>query len=676
MNTDVISLQEFEQKPLPLLSIIIAQQCVLFPLYFFIPLWIVFLNTACALLVVVAMGNPRIKISRWIRLAITLAAIGGVLINYQKFSGRDAGVALISVMYGLKILETRTRRDASLLLSFGFFMLVAGFLFSQKPWIAFYQFIPIIMILNALVGMQSLEVSQEYHFSIAKVFKDFSKYLLLALPIMLVLFLFFPRLSGPIWRMPGSSSAASGVSDSMSPGAISNLQLFDKVAFRVSFEGQEPNSTQMYWRMLALDNFDGITWTRNGVSAIEDPGTSWLAKNTQSPAYRYSVTLEATQQNYLVAMDRPVETPKQGQLLEDYTTYTPYRLLDRTRYSMTSAPEYKTEKSLTASEKRIYTRLPVGSNSRSLNWAREQRARFQGDPEYINFLLNQINKQAYFYTLSPPIMRQDTVDSFWFDYKKGFCEHYAGAFVFLARAANIPARVVVGYQGGEKNQLSDYWIVRYANAHAWTELWLDGVGWVRIDPTSAIAAHRIDERLLGDYRQRDSLFDDFEFVELDNIGFLKQLEYWSDRFNNRWNDWILDYNNRSQRELFKQWGLSGLNSQQLIIVMFMLVILAALVSSFKWFHYRTKIDPLADAFTSLLTKLDKQKIIPADATIGPLELKKRLLQLNGHHYAPIIRMIEQYIRMRYQNLPADSNEVKGFSKKLKTIPVVNIHSAG
>lgn len=202
------------------------------------------------------------------------------------------------------------------------------------------------------------------------------------------------------------------------------------------------------------------------------------------------------------------------------------------------------------------------------------------------------------------------VITFWFDKQKGFCEHYAGALVFLARAANIPARVVVGYQGAEKNPLSDYWIVRYANAHAWTEIWLEGEGWVRVDPTAAIARHRIEEQLQQEYRQRDSLFGDFGFdaVDLDNIGWIKQFEYWMDQANTGWNDWILDYSQDSQRKLFKGLGLENLTGQQ--VAFMMIGMLAAFLSlvSYRWVRAIKPVDPIQASLDILIKKLNRYGI--------------------------------------------------------------------
>jgi len=660
-----LSQRAFASQPLPMVAVVLAQQSVLLPLYFFIPLWISVLNTLCAISVVAASRFRQLQMKRWLKLLITLSAIAGVLVTFHRFAGRDAGVALIAVMYGLKILETTRIRDANLLLSLGFFILLAGFLFTQKPWIAFYQLLPIVLILNALVAINRIGLGNRNSFSISTIFKDFSRYLILALPIMLILFVFFPRLGGPIWRMPGTTSASSGISDSMSPGAISDLQLFDKVAMRVKFTGEAPNTNQMYWRAIVLDEFDGLNWTRGGVGPIDDPADL----SQDSPVYDYAVTLERTQLRFLVTLDRPVKTPRQGQLLQDFVTYSSFRILDRTRYSASSSLTHSLDTPLTTQQRLTYTRLPKSGNRRSRSWAEDRRQLFNSDLDYIQDLLLYINRQEYFYTLQPPIMDEDIVDSFWLDYQRGFCEHYAGALVFLARAAGIPARVVVGYQGAEKNPLSDYWIVRYADAHAWTEIWIEGRGWMRVDPTSAIATHRVEASLLDEYRQRDSLFDEFDFVQLDNLGWGKQVEYWMDQFNDRWNDWVLDYNNQSQRNLFENWGLKGISSYQMVVVMLLLTAVIVLFSSVRWFHQRKSQDPLAAAFERVLKKMGKRAIIKYDSSLGPQQVKQ-LLSRNGLiKNRALIAYVDEYIRLRYRQLDPSPSHIRRFIRHSRRLHI-------
>ena len=633
-----ISLSDYNQRKIELLPILMAQQLVLLPLYFFIPIWITFLNLIVVVVVYLADVHRKFSIHPRIKNIITLIAVAGILLSFQRLTGRDAGVALIATMYGLKILEIKSQRDVYILMLLGFFILLAGFLFNQSPGIAIYQFIPVAAILNALISIHSLTSSSEtitsglsskdhtisiLHLSFKASIRQLLKYLVLSIPLMIILFVFFPRLAGPIWRMPGGSSGTSGISDTMTPGEISSLQLDEKIAFRVKFEGAPPRGSEMYWRTLVLDDFDGLTWSReknNKEQGITSFAQAYKSKNSNNKIendyeklqgfYRYDISLEKTQLRWLTFLDRPVDLPKHSRLFSDYSVQISHRLVDRTRYKAESIVGLHLDTQLSVSQRQKNTQIPENGNSRSIKWAKQQRQLFSSDRAFIESILLRINQQEYFYTFTPPIMQRNIVDSFWFDEQKGFCEHYAGALVFLARAANVPARVVVGYQGAEKNPLSDYWIVRYADAHAWTEIWFEGEGWVRVDPTAAIAPHRIEEKLQTDYSQRDSLFGDFGFdtVDLNDIGWSKQFEYWMDQANTGWNDWILDYSQDSQRKLFDGLGLKNLTGQQIAILMIAMLAAFLTLVSYRWVKNKNPVDPIQASLNILIRKLNRRGI--------------------------------------------------------------------
>ncbi|MGX5174345.1 transglutaminase family protein [Aliikangiella sp. IMCC44653] len=666
--------QSSSDNNLPLLSIICAQQSVLLPLYFYVPLWISIINTLVLGLVIYQVKQGRFNINRWLKLCITLLTIGLVIISYRNFSGKDVGLALITAMYGLKIMETRNYKEASALLSISFFMLVAAFLFSQSPLMALYQLIPFGLILNAFLALNTIQPTKKNANAKPKtqLIRQLCRYLLFAIPIMLLLFVFFPRLNGPIWRMPSSGAPQVAFSDNMSPGEISNLQLSDRVAFRVMFEQSPPPETQFYWRVLTLPRFDGINWTKGERRRIDDIDLSKQSYFADSDnIFDYTITLEATQQNYLVSLDRPVETPRNASLFDDFTVKTRYPIQDRLRYQVSSAPALVLSQTMTPEKISSYLQLPQFGNNRTKQWAKEFRSSFDTDRAFIQGVLQHINQQEFFYTLQPPILERDLVDSFWLDERKGFCEHYAGALVFIARAAGIPARVVIGFQGGEKNTLSDYWIVRDANAHAWTEVWFEGTGWLRIDPTVAIAAHRVEERLLGEYRQRDSLFDDFEVVELDNIGWLKQLEYWSDELNNRWNDWVLDYNGAKQRSFFSLWGIDRITPQQLIIGMVIGLLFFAATVSLKFMRQVTKASKIEKGFALLIQKAIKLGAKNISASTGPYEILKLIKTLPSpeSHFKKqqLEALLLEYINIRYQCKTEDESTAQQWFKKVRKI---------
>jgi protein-glutamine gamma-glutamyltransferase len=676
-----LSSTELKHRDINLSPVLLAQQCVLFPLYFFLPLWIVAFNIALGLIVYFKLIKQNWSLPTWLKVSLTLIATTGVLLTFHRLAGRDAGVALIAIMYGLKILEIKTHRDVYLLTLLGFFVLLAGFLFSQSPLIALYQVIPIAAIFNCLTDLQTLHLNQQFVGKTSvKTIKYLSKYLVLALPMMLILFVFFPRLSGPIWKMPGGTRAATGVSDTMSPGSVSGLQLSEEVAFRVKFSQATPATASMYWRTLVLDDFDGFSWGRTAgfhnlvkLSEVIAEAQNFETSNN----FSYEISLEKTRQKWLTLLETATKIPSSAAIYNDFSTQVRYRISERIRYKGQSQPGLKLINPLTAQQRIVATRLPLSGNQGSKQWAVAERRKHASDKDYILAILSTINQQPYYYTLSPPIMDRDTIDSFWLQHKQGFCEHYSGALVFLARAAGIPARVVVGYQGAEKNPMSDYWIVRQSNAHAWTEIWFENEGWVRVDPTAAIAPHRVEDLLQGDYRQRDSLFDDFGFgaIDIQDLSLLKRFQFWMDQANTGWNDWVLDYGRDKQQDLLKGLGLSQLNSTQVIVLMFILLAVFLLWVSWRWLGKPESKDIISQGADILIQKLHA-KGIEVRPSMGLAQLVKDLRNspdlvglMDSNCRNELIDLINEYLRLRYSNAKTDNLTQKDFRRRAKAISI-------
>jgi len=669
---------EIQQRELPLLAILMAQQAVLLPLFFFVPNWIMLLDVAVVVVCIRRIRQPHYVLPQWLKVTLTLVAVAGVFWAFRKLSGRDAGVALITVMYCLKIIEVYRRRDAYVMLLLGFFMLVAAFLFTQKLWLSLYQFVPVMLILYALLSMHRLNTTNATRINgFARLLKSVGGYLLLALPIMIILFVFFPRLDGPIWRMPGAGQSASGISDTMTPGDVSSLQLFDKVAFRVRFVNEAPPPQKMYWRAFVLDKFDGLTWSRQKkLPRMPDS----ISTNQQSPVYQYEMVLEQNQQNWLITLDRPLEVMGRAQILADSAVYSSYRLRSRTRFSAVSQPDLVLDKTLSPSSRALNLSLPDDGDPKARLYAQELKNRFGSAKEIVNELLREIHQAPFYYTLNPPILQRDTIDDFWFEQRRGFCEHYASAFVFLARAAGIPARVVVGYQGAEKNPLADYYIVRYANAHAWTEVWFEGEGWVRIDPTAAIALSRIEDELLVDYRQREGLFDDFfaNAMDLDKLSVYQQFMYWLDDVNADWNEWIMDFDRGSQQNLFKSFGFENIGARSQVLLMIGLIAAFTLVISFRWLRHRVPVpesEKLFSQFCQLVAKAlveqgyypDQQQAIKALQARGPQAIVNLLGSSEVVQKKQFIRWIQAYMRATYAQPKVTGEALQDFRQRLKVL---------
>ena len=536
-----------------------------------------------------------------IRIAITLLVIASVFSQFGTVAGRDAGIALLVAMMGLKLLELRERRDVLVLIFLSYFILVTHFLYSQSIPMAIYVFIVAWLLMSLHIHLTHMD-AQPLKGSL----RTGAVLLGQALPLMLALFVLFPRLSGPIWNLPQDAYAGmTGLDDSMSPGQISQLSQSDKIAFRVKFDGTIPPPDRRYWRGPVLAVTDGRRWTPRS----EDYQRTW-----ESPPFEwrrnpvsYTVTLEPHNRQWLFALDLPGTATEYGALNSDYqiTSSTPIR--QRLRYHMVSFTDYNTG-DLSADARNTALQLPAGPNSRTRELGRQLRQQSASDADTVHRALQLFRNQPFVYTLQPPLLiSNNPSDEFLFETRRGFCEHFSSSFVMLMRAAGIPARVVTGYQGGELNSVGDYLVVRQRDAHAWAEVWLAGQGWQRVDPTAAVAPERVETSI-------DTAIIDgavrFQVGKADGLAkFITEMRMRSDAINNAWNQFILGYGPEQQAEFLRNIGLDISSWKQLawtlgIVVGGFFLILAGLVL----FKRERVNDPVQKCFLSFCHKLAKRGI--------------------------------------------------------------------
>lgn len=468
---------------------------------------------------------------------------------------------------------------------------------------------------------------------------------------MLLLFVLFPRIPGPIWGLPKDAhGGVTGLSDSMNPGSISDLGQSDAVAFRASFEGGEmPPANRLYWRGPVLWDTDGRRWTgdrRLELDATPPPVTPL------GPALAYTLTLEPHQQRFLLALDLPGAAPPGARLGRDFQLWSDQPVRDRLRYSMRAWPDYRVD-ALSAVERQRALALPVGQHPRSRALAREWRAQAASDDEVVQFALLHFREQPFVYTLSPPLLTGDVVDEFLFLSQRGFCEHYAAAFTVLMRAAGVPTRVVTGYQGGERNPLGDYLLVRQRDAHAWAEVWLDGRGWVRVDPTAAVAPIRVEQGMqaaLPDSVGAGSVLGLEGSAPM--LAAVKQLSQIWDTVNNSWNQWVLGYGPARQAELMARLGFGRLDWRWLGIALLVTValVLAAVVA---WLLRGRRPDPVLRAYRRLCGKLSRAGL-PRRPCEGPRDYAARVVAARPDLRAPLLPLVDEYVAVRYGGIAGDA----------------------
>ena len=494
----------------------------------------------------------------WLLLPLSLLAMGGVYLSFRTLLGREAGVAMLALLLAFKLLEMHARRDLFVVVFLSLFLLLTTFFYSQTMLSALAMAATLIVLLTAQLSFQYGAAQPP----LARRLRLAGGMFALAAPLALLLFVLFPRIQGPLWGLPGDSrSGRTGMSDTMAPGNIANLAQSGETAFRVRFQGRAPAQERLYWRGVVLADYDGRTWRRNGAGRAR-PRAEPEAVNIEllGPSLHYRVTLEPNGQRWLFALELAEHIDGMHQSGgAGYAGYAaspalelsvPRPIDERLRYDVSSVLDYKlqADQDIGQVERQgAWLALPAGYNPRALAWAAALRRGREPDAA-IEAVLATFRAQPYAYTLRPPALGRHAVDEFLFDSKAGFCEHYAGAFVVLMRAMGIPARVVTGYQGGELNPVDGYLTVRQSDAHAWSEVWLAGRGWVRVDPTAAVAPERIDSNLARALPEPAP----FGLPGLDALiggpgTLLAALRFNWHALDNTWDQWVLDYNPERQR---------------------------------------------------------------------------------------------------------------------------------
>jgi transglutaminase-like putative cysteine protease len=580
--------------------------------------------------------------SRWFLLVLAMLGFFLVYASQRSISGVSAGTTLLVVMMGLKMLEARTRRDTILMLMLAYFLILAAFLREQGPLLALYQGLATWIVTTAL-----LQITRSRNFLPVRVAARLSGQLMLqTLPVMLILFLLFPRIPGPFWALPSASgSGATGLSNEMTPGTIAQLSLSDEVAFRVTFKGPTPPQDQLYWRGPVLEKFDGRSWTRGDMHTSDTvrPQIQYLGQ-----ASEYTIRLEPHDKAWLPALDVPAPPwPANSSMGAQLQLVTPKPVRERLSYTAKSYPLYQTSGGLSQAQTAFYTRLPDQSNPRTQALARQMRSQASSDQEYLRSVLRKFNREPFVYTLAPRLLdMRNPSDDFLFNTREGFCEFYASSFAILMRAAGIPSRVVTGYQGGEPNPLGDYLIVRQSSAHAWVEVWLASQGWTRVDPTAAVAPERIRRGLPESLRAGDPLPGGL----LRSVPMLADLRMAWDLANARWDQWVLGYGPELQMDLLARFGLNMPSPLQLVLLITVLVGTFLLLLTFYLArNYRPVIsDPALQLYRDFLKKLEKAGLAVA-LHEPPTELASRTRRLRPDIANQVDIVVESYLLARYRN---------------------------
>ncbi len=623
-----------------LLRLLAVLALVLAPHLAHLPLWeILLLAAVMGWRALISLRQWRLP-PAWLRSVIVIACFAAVYANFRSISGLTAGTALLSVMAVLKLLEMRARRDVMIVVLLMYFILITHFLFSQEIWTIAY-------LLFSAIGITALLMDCNHAgepLPTRVLLRAGGIMVMQALPLMLVFFVLFPRIPGPLWSLPTDTGAGrTGLSGKMSPGDIAALMQTDEVVFRVRFPDRVPEPQERYWRGPVFDSFDGRGWEPSPLATQAKTVRTMVAG---SPLH-YELTLEPSGSRWLLALDVPVpaQLPRDSTLDYSDLLLAENPVNERRVYQGTAYTQYILQPELDEREHKHFVQLPLGYNPRSRALAQQWRATGLDDAAVIRKALQMYRGENFFYTLQPPKLGRDSVDDFIFNTKKGFCEHYSSSFTFLMRAAGIPARVVTGYQGGEKNDLGDYYVVRQYDAHAWSEVWLSGRGWVRIDPTAAVAPQRIERGFSSSLTAAAGLPGFIVRQNSNPLRFAFNMRW--DWINQKWNAWVLAYGPDLQADFLRNFGIEDWS--QMILVMTVLITLGTLAISLllmRQFAAAIPRDHALRLWQRALRNLNKVGITQR-ADEGPRDFADRVARDHPAYGDGMQRVLRAYLKMRY-----------------------------
>ena len=578
----------------------------------------------------------------------------GLLSGYSRLFALEPMVGLLVTAFLLKLLEMQQRKELLLVIFIGFFVTATQFLFSVTLAASVYGLISLLLLLVALVSAnQDIRIVNS-HTSVRKA----AGLMLQSLPLMVLLFVFIPKL-GALWSVPSlKNTAKTGVSNSMSPGDFSRLGLSNEVAFRVTFDGNLPHQSQLYWRGLVFSNFDGrrwspitdfsqnpsdVLWSGDNIEARSD---DWDMLEIPGEQTRYQVMLEASQQSWLYSLPMPIQWEGAVGLSRNMTLLSTRPVTERLTYELVSALNFEFERNILSELSKFQaTQLPLDFNPKTqklaLKWLREE-----GSPEALMQRVLRLYNDKFTYTLQPPTLGQHSVDEFLWNTQQGFCEHFASSFVVFMRSAGVPARVVVGYQGGEFNPLDNYLIVRQKDAHAWAEVWFQEQGWVRVDPTAAVAPERIEQSLEASLSSSDASLVGGFLGGTGAFGWVKQLQLQWDSSNYRWQRWVLSFDRDRQTDFLKK--MLGDLQPWKITLAFILVAalcLAPIILRLLWLQRSPPLSPAARCLLRFERKLKKLRLIRRRGeTLGDFAIRAAEQQPNyREQFLAIAKLYERVV---------------------------------
>lgn len=642
--------------------LLVAQVFLVLPHIKRLPLWVLATCFICACWRVLVFQGRWSFPHRWLKVVLAVACFTGIFNSYGTVIGLESMVALLITGFSLKLLEVADKRDVYVIIFLGYFVALTEFLFSQDFMITCLVFVSVVLISTSLVALHQQRYDQLNLTSL----RTSGILFLQAIPLMVVLFIVFPRI-GPLWSVPQpASQATTGISDTMSPGDISKLTQSGELVFRASFDGDVPKVEQLYWRGLVLSEFDGRSWhqgERYNASSTNG-GVDNVPRRVDSPV-RYSITQEATHQPWLFTLALAISQTQGIVMTPDFRLARTKPIRSRILYDVISDTGAVLELDLTEQAHRYESYLPPGNNPESRHFARKLYRLSRNDQEYVQKVLEYFREQPFSYTLKPPLLGENTVDEFLFSTRRGFCSHYASSFVFLMRSVGIASRIVAGYQGGEINPISGAVLVHQFDAHAWAEVWHEGEGWIRVDPTAVVSPARIEWGLQNALAGERSFLSEqlLSPVRYRHVNWINQFRLRVDALSYYWQTAVLQYRGDRQIRLIERligevsaWRVAGF-----ILGVGLLVFSVVAVVLFRGRVQRSQ-PPWVKAYLRLCARLERAGFARASQE-GAIDYARRMAEQDQVFAKHLMLATRAFVSLCYE--PVDSEQKKTLLKQLR-----------
>jgi len=648
-------------------SILITLSLLLMAQLVFNPLLLSLIFALIILFLFYSLKDESKVLSRMWTFVLTLIALASIYFNYQTFIGIEAGVAILSTFLFAKALESKNKRDVIILFNFAMFVSASSFLYSQSIWMAL---MVLLCLLSCLIGLYRLQTHefrqlQDQSSALQSDAKHVGKFLVLALPFFILLFVFFPRLP-PLWAIPiPIQKNVTGMSDSMSPGDIAELSQSSSLAFRIIGDvNQLPNRDELYWRAMVLDQYDGKTWTSSWVN--EKPASTQGVKKSKS-GFDYQYLAADPHVLWVMGLEQSRPLQKGHQLKQDGSITPVRQILQNQPIALQWLGNAQLQENTvykTGLLEQINTKIPERLDEQSRQFAVDMFRQSGQQPErYVNNILQWYKNNDFVYTLNPGLLGENRIDEFLFQSRRGFCEHYASSFALLMRYVGIPARVVVGYQGGQLAPDRASWEVRQLDAHAWTEVLLHGK-WQRIDPTAIIAPQRIDGGMQNYIESDRSILGNKEQKwKYRQFAVMKNMRIWSDYASYQWQSKVVGYDSEKQQGWLSKLGIKNAYASSIIML---LSILLVVMIYFIWIFYRNSqsisaYDRAIQQFSKKLElSLHKQ---PAETFYSWM---LRLAERAEQDQQQIFAQTAQHYQQQQYSLMQNPQQIKQFRQMLKT----------